>query len=54
MGVGVSGMRVRLEQLGGRLAIESSSAGTCVIATVPLPEGVLVGDLRAAGELGAA
>jgi len=36
MGVGVSGMRVRLEQLGGRLEIESDASGTCVIATVPL------------------
>jgi PAS domain S-box-containing protein len=37
MGVGVSGMRVRLEQLGGRLEIESDVSGTCVVATVPLP-----------------
>lgn len=37
MGVGVSGMRVRLEQLGGRLEIESDASGTCVLATVPLP-----------------
>ena len=37
MGVGVSGMRVRLEQLGGRLEIESDASGTCVVATVPLP-----------------
>ena len=37
MGVGVSGMRVRLEQLGGRLEIESDVSGTCVVATVPVP-----------------
>ena len=37
MGVGVSGMRVRLEQLGGRLEIESDASGTCVVAIVPLP-----------------
>jgi PAS domain S-box-containing protein len=46
MGVGISGMRVRLEQLGGRLAIESSPAGTCVIATVPLPEATVAVDGR--------
>lgn len=37
IGVGVAGMRVRLEQLGGRLEIESDASGTCVVATVPLP-----------------
>lgn len=37
IGVGISGMRVRLEQLGGRLEIESSTSGTCVTASVPLP-----------------
>jgi two-component system, NarL family, sensor kinase len=38
MGVGISGMRVRLEQLGGRLEIESGLSSTCVVATVPLPK----------------
>lgn len=37
VGVGISGMRVRLEQLGGRLDIQSSPSGTCVTATVPMP-----------------
>jgi PAS domain S-box-containing protein len=37
VGVGISGMRVRLEQLGGRLEMRSSSAGTRVTATVPIP-----------------
>jgi PAS domain S-box-containing protein len=38
IGVGISGMRVRLEQLGGRLEIESNSYGTRVAARVPLPK----------------
>jgi PAS domain S-box-containing protein len=38
VGVGISGMRVRLEQLGGRLTIESNASGTRVSATVPLVE----------------
>ena len=33
MGVGISGMRVRLQKLGGRLEIESDASGTCVVAT---------------------
>jgi signal transduction histidine kinase len=37
LGVGISGMRVRLEQLGGQLDIQSSPSGTCVTATVPIP-----------------
>jgi signal transduction histidine kinase len=37
IGVGISGMRVRLEQLGGRLEIESTASGTRVTASVPLP-----------------
>jgi signal transduction histidine kinase len=36
VGVGISGMRVRLRQLGGRLAVESSPSGTRVSATVPI------------------
>jgi PAS domain S-box-containing protein len=35
MGVGISGMRQRLIQLGGRLEIESSNNGTTVTAVVP-------------------
>ncbi|HTD66593.1 MAG TPA: ATP-binding protein [Candidatus Limnocylindria bacterium] len=35
LGVGIAGMRERLQQLGGRLQIESSSAGTRVLAVVP-------------------
>ncbi|WP_082145758.1 sensor histidine kinase [Microvirga massiliensis] len=37
-GVGVSGMRVRLEQLRGSLQIDSGPAGTRVTATVPLTQ----------------
>ena len=38
VGVGLSGMRVRLEQLNGQLAIESSPAGTRVTAVLPWRE----------------
>jgi two-component system NarL family sensor kinase len=36
LGVGISGMRVRLQQLGGNLEINGGNAGTRVIATVSL------------------
>jgi signal transduction histidine kinase len=36
IGVGISGMRLRLEQLGGRLDIRSSPSGTHVSAKVPI------------------
>lgn len=36
IGVGISGMRLRLEQLGGRLDIRSGPAGTHVSARVPI------------------
>ena len=35
LGVGISGMRQRLTQLGGRLEIESSNSGTIITAVVP-------------------
>src|SRR5215207_4192761 len=38
LGVGVSGMRVRLEQLQGSLQIDAGPAGTRVTATVPLAQ----------------
>lgn len=37
IGIGVAGMRERLQFLRGRLEIESTSAGTCVRAVVPEP-----------------
>jgi PAS domain S-box-containing protein len=37
-GVGFRGMRERVSQLGGNLSIESSSAGTTVIAIFPIPK----------------
>ena len=37
IGVGISGMRLRLEQLGGRLDIRSGPSGTHVSAKVPIP-----------------
>jgi len=39
MGVGISGMRQRLIQLGGRLEVESSNNGTTVTAVVPAHKG---------------
>ena len=38
VGVGVSGMRVRLEQLQGSLEIDAGRGGTRVTATVPLAQ----------------
>ena len=35
-GVGISGMRERVEQLGGCLLIECSEDGTTVKATIPM------------------
>ncbi len=37
LGVGIPGMHERVEQIGGILAIESSSSGTVVRARIPLP-----------------
>ena len=36
IGVGLAGMRERLRQLGGNVAVESSPAGTSIIASVPI------------------
>ena len=36
-GVGISGMRERLSDLGGTLEIESTDRGTTVLAAIPLP-----------------
>lgn len=36
LGVGIAGMKQRLQQLGGRLDISSSSSGTAVTASVPV------------------
>jgi two-component system NarL family sensor kinase len=38
VGVGIAGMRERLKELGGQLAIESDSTGTILRASVPMPE----------------
>jgi two-component system NarL family sensor kinase len=40
LGVGVPGMRMRMEQLGGRLLISSGGSGVQVTAVVPLDRGV--------------
>ncbi|MGF9765079.1 ATP-binding protein, partial [Microvirga sp. 0TCS3.31] len=37
MGVGMAGMRARLEQFGGTLRIRTGRSGTCVVAMVPVP-----------------
>jgi signal transduction histidine kinase len=37
MGVGIMGMRTRIEQLGGSLEIDGSGGGTVVSATIPAP-----------------
>jgi len=37
-GVGIAGMRSRVEHLGGRFDVASSAAGTVVTARIPLPE----------------
>jgi PAS domain S-box-containing protein len=39
LGVGISGMRERLRQLGGRLEVRSNEAGTSVTAVLPLEKG---------------
>jgi signal transduction histidine kinase len=37
-GVGITGMRERVRQLGGTLAIDSDNQGTKIIARIPIPE----------------
>jgi signal transduction histidine kinase len=39
MGVGLRGMRERIEQLGGKIELRSSSSGTTVTAILPIPSG---------------
>jgi signal transduction histidine kinase len=40
VGVGIAGMRERLNELGGSLEIESDSTGTLLKASIPLPKAV--------------
>jgi signal transduction histidine kinase len=40
LGVGIVGMRIRIEQLGGTLQIDGGPRGTVVMATIPLPPAV--------------
>jgi two-component system NarL family sensor kinase len=49
-GVGFRGMRERIRQLGGTLAIQSDGAGTAVTATVPLPDSTVQGSRRKSPE----
>ena len=37
-GVGLAGMKERVRQLGGQLQLQSSSRGTMVTATIPVPQ----------------
>jgi signal transduction histidine kinase len=47
VGVGISGMRERITQLGGRLEIQSGRFGTTITAVVPLPHEQSVHRVRA-------
>jgi signal transduction histidine kinase len=38
VGVGLAGMRERVHEMGGRVEIQSTSSGTVVIASLPLPK----------------
>jgi PAS domain S-box-containing protein len=54
-GVGISGMRERLNDLGGTFEINSTEKGTTVRATIPLrEEAALAGSAASAGDNGAA
>jgi signal transduction histidine kinase len=37
LGVGLAGMRERVNELGGRLELDSDGNGTCVRVTLPIP-----------------
>lgn len=52
MGIGITGMRERVEQLGGRLEIETSSGGTRVKASVPSEHFRVIAKTAAAGMAG--
>jgi len=43
-GVGIKGMQERLRQFGGTMTIESNGAGTCVVASLPIPKKVRSAD----------
>ncbi len=36
LGVGLAGMRERIRQVGGTFAVQSTPAGTCIVATLPV------------------
>jgi len=44
MGVGLRGMRERIEQLGGTIELRSGSSGTTVVATLPAPASARLAD----------
>ena len=46
-GVGIRGMRERLRRFGGSMSIQSSSSGTQIIASIPIPKDIGSTDLRA-------
>jgi signal transduction histidine kinase len=52
MGIGITGMRERVEQLGGRLEIETGSGGTRVKASVPNDHFRMIAGATAAGMAG--
>ena len=49
-GVGISGMRERVRQLGGTLEISSSDSGTTVVAHLPISEATSSGEISAMPE----
>jgi signal transduction histidine kinase len=42
-GMGLSGIRERVRELGGKLEVQSSGAGTSIIATLPVAAAASVG-----------